>query len=216
MVGRDATQDEWLTCVQLWEAQEAWLAGQKNLALVGFAGPEPVRRSGFRDDEALVHELGPAWGSTVDVAGSRIATARLLSGALAATGDLLRAGLLSPYKAWLVTDRLGDLDPDLAHQVKARILPGAATAFPKDLSRRLRRAVVRADQVRAAKRHREGRKDRTVFVESEGRLPGLLGLQAYLPPGSRLRSGSGWRPRRPSGRSSNARRCTTVPWTAPT
>jgi hypothetical protein len=62
LVGRDVTQDEWLTAVQLWETQDAWLAGQKQLAVAGFAGPEPVTVDGFRDDEALMMELALAVG----------------------------------------------------------------------------------------------------------------------------------------------------------
>ena len=179
---RELSRDDALTVVQLWEVQEAWLVGQKQLALLAIAGQIPTQAAGFRDDEETVHELAPAWGSTIDHAGRKIAEARLLSGTLTATGDLLRAGLLSPYRAWLICDRLGDLPAELARQVEARILPTAPEAKLKDLTRRIRRAIVRADPARAEKAHREGRKDRCVWVDTEQRTPGLLGLHADLPP----------------------------------
>ena len=183
LLGRDLTPDDALTVVQLWETQGAWLVGQKHLALVGFVGPQPVTADGFRDDEALVHELAPAWSSSLDFAGGKISQARLLSGTLSATGDLLRAGHLSPYLAWMICDRLAHLPADLARRVEAAILPKACGSFGKDLSRRLRRAVDRVDPVAAAQRHREGRKNRRVEVETQEREEGLLGLHAYLPPG---------------------------------
>ncbi|BEP12018.1 hypothetical protein acdb102_03290 [Acidothermaceae bacterium B102] len=183
LVGRSLTPDEALTAVQLWEAQEAWLVGHKHLALAAFAGPEPVTVDGFRDDEALVHELGPAWGSTVEFAGTQIRLARLLSGTLTATGDRLRAGTLSPFKARMIADKLGDLPPETARQVEARVLPGAAEAFPRTLARRLQRAIVRADPHNAETKHRDGRNARSASVDTEERVPGLLGLAAYLPPG---------------------------------
>ena len=183
LAGRDLSQDDALSAVQLWESQEAWLVGCKHLALVAFAGAEPVTRDGFRDDEALVHELGPAWGSTTEFAGSQLRLARLLSGMLTATGDGLRAGTLSPFKARMIADTLGDLSAEVAQAVEAWVLPKAAGAFPRNLARRLHRAVVRADPHAAEKKHREGREDRTAYVDTQERLPGLLGLQAYLPPG---------------------------------
>ncbi len=63
LLGCPLSRDQALTAVQLWEQQEAWLVGQKQLALVAFAGQTPTQAAGFRDDEETVHELAPAWGS---------------------------------------------------------------------------------------------------------------------------------------------------------
>src|SRR4051794_13971732 len=84
LASREGTRDQWLTAVQLWEAQEAWLVGQKALAVAGFAGPTPVSVAGFRDDEALSLELAMAVGCSDGYAYDQIVAARLLSSTLSA------------------------------------------------------------------------------------------------------------------------------------
>jgi Domain of unknown function (DUF222) len=193
LAGRELSADQWLSVVTLWEPQAAWLAGQQNTALVGFAGAQPPPgtddRADYKADDWAVLELSCALGSTVAFAGERVATARVLATSLVRTGDLLRAGRLSAYKAWLLVDRLGELDPQVARDVEARVLPHAADDLPATLKRRLRRAIIKADPQTAERKHREGREARRAYVETEEREPGLLGVQAYLPPGQAIAVG---------------------------
>ena len=179
------TRDQWLTAVQLWEAQEAWLAGQKALAVAGFAGPTPVSVAGFRDDEALTLELAMAVGCSDAFAYDQIVAARLLSSTLSATGDLLRAGRLSPYRARLITTELGPLHPEVAQQVEATVLDTAAQVPTGLLRKRLARHAKRLDPHRVNERKvaelaesTPGR--RVVFDPDAG--DGLMGMYAYLPP----------------------------------
>ena len=86
--------------------------------MASFAEPEPVTVEGFRDDEALMMELALATGCAEGFAYTQIHTARLLTSTLARTGDLLRAGRLSPYRARLIVDELALLHPDVAQRVE--------------------------------------------------------------------------------------------------
>ena len=185
LTGRELFQDQWLTAVQLWEAQEAWLAGQKALAVAGFAGPTPVTVAGFRDDEALTLELALGLGRSDAFAHDQIVQARLLSSTSSATGDLLRAGRLSPYRARLIAAELGELHPDIARQVEAKVLDTAAQVptglLRKQLvrhSKRLAREAVNDRRVAELAERTPGR--RVVFDPDAG--DGLMGMYAYLPP----------------------------------
>jgi hypothetical protein len=80
--------------------------GQHNLALTEVAGvrpAEPEPGPGQRDGEEWLFELGLALDSSESYTRSRVGVARLLATTLVATGDLLRAGVISSYKAWIVT-----------------------------------------------------------------------------------------------------------------
>ncbi|BEP14589.1 hypothetical protein acdb102_29000 [Acidothermaceae bacterium B102] len=187
LVGRALSQDEWLTAVQLWETQDAWLAGQKSLAVAGFAGPEPVSVDGFGDDEALMIELALATGCAEGFAYTQILTARLLTSTLVRTGDLLRAGRLSPYRARLIVDELARLHPDVARQVEDRVL-GTAAEVPTgrlraDLTKHTRRVDRQAGNDRKVDQLVKAAKGRRVVFDPRGEDgTGLMGLYAYLPP----------------------------------
>jgi hypothetical protein len=185
LASRELSRDQWLTAVQLWEAQEAWLAGQKALAVLGFAGPTPVSVAGFRDDEALTLELAMGIGCSDAFAYDQIAQARLLSSTLSATGDLLRAGRLSPYRARLIATELGPLHPEVAQQVEATVLDTAGQVPTGLLRKRLARQAKRLDpqttndrKVAELAEKTPGR--RVVFDPDAG--DGLMGMYAYLPP----------------------------------
>ncbi|BEP14530.1 hypothetical protein acdb102_28410 [Acidothermaceae bacterium B102] len=187
LVGRDLSQDEWLTAVQLWETQDAWLTGQKSLAVAGFAGPEPVSVDGFGDDEALMTELALATGCAEGFAYTQILTARLLTSTLVRTGDLLRAGRLSPYRARLIVDELARLHPDVARRVEDRVL-GTAAQVPTgrlraDLTKHTRRVDRQAGNDRKVDQLVKAAKGRRVVFDPHGEDgTGLMGLYAYLPP----------------------------------
>ena len=179
------TQDQWLTAVQLWERQEAWLTGQKALAVLGFAGPEPVTMAGFRDDESSTLELALAIACSEGFAYEQIAGARLLSSTLSRTGDLLRSGALSPYRARIILGELGHLHPDIAQAVETRVI-GTAAEVPTGTLRktmvkhtkRLDRQGVHDRKVAELAEKTPGR--RVVFDPDAG--DGLMGMYAYLPP----------------------------------
>ncbi len=179
------TADERLTVVELWEPQQSWLAAQRNTAMVTFAGatPPPRADSGdYRADDWAVHQLVLAIGASEAFTRNRLHDARALAGTLAATGAALAAGWLSEYKARLIVKHTEHLDEEIARQVECYVLPKAATMKAPNLVACIGRQVINADPAAAERKHRQGRGNRRVVVERSEREPGLLLLEAALPP----------------------------------
>src|SRR3954452_23964407 len=154
------TADHKLTVVELWESQASWLAAQRNTATVAFAGLEPTVQQGgvgIRVDDWAVFELMLALGCSERFAQTRLYDARTLASTLVGTGAMLAAGLLSEYKAKLLIKHTQHLDPELARQVEATVLPKAAVVKTATLVRAIGRAVIAADPTAAQRRHAEGR-----------------------------------------------------------
>jgi hypothetical protein len=181
---RSLTADEWLSVVQRWQPQLAWAAGQESTAVAGAAGPKPPpAEDPVRSFDPAALELSPAIGVSQDFAYDKVATARVLApGALLArTGDALRAGELSPYRASILVERLAQLEPSLAQAVEAKVLPGAGKGQAADLRRRIRRAITKLDAAAETQRWLAGVKGRRVIFDDEAN-DGLIGMHAWLPP----------------------------------
>ena len=176
--------DDSLTVAELLQPLRNLVAGRQLSAMVGFAGPTPAKTGDYRDRGDLpVLELALALDVTQDYARGLLSTARALATTLTRTGDLLRSGALSEYKAWVVADRLAHVSPAVAEQVEATLLPKLLSDSPSQLKRRIYRALVKAQGGTAETEHRDGAAKRHVRVcEQSGSEPGLLGLYAALPP----------------------------------
>ena len=129
-----------------------------------------------------MHQLVLAIGASEAFTRNRLADARTLAGTLAATGAALAAGWLSEYKARLIVKHTEHLDDDVARTVEAYVLPKAATMKAPNLVACIGRQVLNADPAAAERKHRQGRGNRRVVVERSEREPGLLLLEAALPP----------------------------------
>ncbi|MEV1291288.1 DUF222 domain-containing protein [Pseudonocardia sp. NPDC049635] len=74
------------------------------------------------------------------------------------------AGRIDERKAEAIAHATSVLTDELAREVEARVLPGAATASRRLLQDRLRRAVARVDPQGAARRHERARADRRMSI----------------------------------------------------
>ena len=201
--GRELTADERLTVVQAWQPLLAWAAGAETSAWLAFAGPElpsdtqpdpdTAAYARFTTAELAAAELGPALGSTVGFALTRIAKARALGdgGRFTRVGDLLRAGQLSDYKTRLLLEELELLEPPIADGVQDVILgtaggPGRAGELgPTELKRLVRRTgkrlVGRRDPEAVLASFVAAQRTRRVWFDTDT-VDGLVFLGAHLPP----------------------------------
>jgi hypothetical protein len=179
------TPEQHLDVAELLQPLRHAIAGRQLSAMVGYAGEKtPKRTKDFRNPaDFQVTELSWALNIGENFTARLLANARGLATVLSATGDLLRSGRLSDYKASLVVEKLGHLDPELAATVQAKILPHLVADSPAQLQRRMRRALLKAQPAVAEQEHREGPAKRQVRVGTpDAADPGLLGLHAVLPP----------------------------------
>src|SRR5947209_7372958 len=180
--GQVLTEDQRLTVVQLWQAQKSWLAGAEQAAVYAFAPPPDRNDPKAVLEEEFVHlELAPALHTSTDQARARIEEARAMHTRYAATGDLLRAGVLDPYRVSLIVKVLDTLPPEAAAQVEASVLPKAASQTPSQLRRALTKASRAADEEWNARMFARTRKGRRVEFDVDAE-PGLIRLTAFLPP----------------------------------
>ncbi len=108
-------------------------------------------------------EIGCALDLAPQTARAKVVLARDLA-RLPATRLGLAAGVLDLAKARLLVDELRPLDDELAAEVEARIVPGAAGRTRAQLQSRLRRAVLAVDPAAALARQEKAIADRRVEV----------------------------------------------------
>jgi Domain of unknown function (DUF222) len=179
--GRPMSSDEALEVAAAWERQSRWLSARQQAANVEFVGASlEISRAGQREQDARVFELALATDCSDVFLRVKLSTSRLLATTLAETADRLEAGELSDYRARLICDKLGGLEPSVAQQIEARVLPTASTITLASLSAKLRRLVLSAQGPDAVDEHLQGLANRRIFVDREPAEPGLLGLHAYL------------------------------------
>ena len=180
LAGRQMTDEQRLTVVELWQPQLAWAAGAEQAAIVALVGPEPVTNA-ERDSDFSGFELSAALSCTTDHAEQRIWRARLLAGRFVATGDLLRAGELDPYRVHVLLETLTTLHPEQAAQVEAELLPLAAGMTGARLRRALRKAARRVDPEWDARMFAQKNKTRRVGFNPDAES-GMTVMYAYLAP----------------------------------
>src|SRR4051794_16261833 len=129
-----------------WERLGRWVTARQHQAMVSFAGKvkPPAARDDDRAESSNVLELGLTLDVGPDLTRDRLAQARLLSTTLAATGRALEFGEVSGYRARRICEALAGLQPEVARQIEAKVLPSAGTVSLRTLSRRLRTAVLKA------------------------------------------------------------------------
>jgi hypothetical protein len=181
------TAEQHLQVVELLQPIRCQLSGLLLDRVAGWAGPAPLptsSRTDFReaaDFQPL--ELSLVLDCSENHAGSLLMQARALTGTLTATGDLLRAGQISDYKASIVVDELGHLEPSLAQAIESAVLSRIRSDTATQLKRRIRRARIKAQGTTAEQEYRAGAPRRRVRLgEATPDEPGLLSLQAMLPP----------------------------------
>ena len=185
LTARSLSADQWLTVAQLWQPLINWVSGQESAAVAACAGPAPSPDAAadvkFVDPAAL--ELAAALDCGQDFARDKVNTARVLApGALlAATGELLRAGTISPYRAQLIAHALQSLPAEVAAAAEALILPKAPNGQPASLKHRIKRAILEVNAAEAAKAWLDSVAGRRVVFD-DGNADGLIGMHAYFEP----------------------------------
>jgi len=130
-------------------------------------------------DGGMAHEVSQALGISIRAAGHLISLAWDLQARLPGTGAALAAGLLSPWKARLVSDEVAVLTGELAARAE-KLIGDQVTplATPGELGKLAALAVCTADPDGAAKRREyAGReKARVAFWRANG---GACAMAAY-------------------------------------
>ena len=179
---REMTASERLEVAAAWERQARWMSARQQAANVAFVGSKAAAtQDERRQEDALVFELALEVDCNDAFLTYKLGNARLLATTLSATADKLESGELSDYRARMICDKLGDLDPLVAQQIEAQVLPTAADLRLSGLSAKLRRLRLAAQGPAAADEHLQGLANRRVVTDRESSEPGLLGLHAYLP-----------------------------------
>lgn len=183
LAARETTSAQRLQIAGAWERQSRWMSARQQAASVAFMGSRAART---RDDErtqaALLFELALETDCSDGFLKYQLGNARLLATTLSETAAKLEAGELSNYRARMICDRLGGLDPLVAREIEANVLATAGDLKVSSLGSKLRRLVLAAQGPEAVEEHLEGSGNRRVTVDRERAEPGLLGLHAYLPP----------------------------------
>src|SRR4051794_35890078 len=94
--GRELSEGQRLTVVQLWQPQLAWVTGAEQAAVYAFTGPTPDPHDpvAVLSDSFTGCELGPALGCSPKQAQHKIDYARVLHQRFPATAAELQAGRL--------------------------------------------------------------------------------------------------------------------------
>jgi Domain of unknown function (DUF222) len=166
-----ATDEELTGLLGRWEALESWAEAGKlgvirelirRRARPGLRGCLPMH--GDLPDQwhdGMAHEVSPALGISIRAADNLIALAWDLQARLPGTGAALAGGLLSPWKAKLVSDELAVLNDELAAQAEKLILDQlTAQTTPGELGKLAAQAVVTVDPDGAAKRREYAERER--------------------------------------------------------
>ncbi|WP_177238285.1 HNH endonuclease [Pseudonocardia ammonioxydans] len=112
----------------------------------------------------LPDQLAIVLGVSIEEARALLAGALRFVQVLPATLADWEAGRIDERKAATIAQRTGVLSDELAREVEAAILPGAAQAHQRLLRDRLRRAIAKADPEGAKRRHEKAKADRRMSI----------------------------------------------------
>ena len=183
-----ATDDELIGLLGRWDALEAWAAAGKHgvirelirrRARPGPGGYQPMH--GDLPDqwhEGLAHEVSTGLGLSIRGADKLTCFAWDLQARLPGIGAALAAGMISEWKARLISDELAVLDDEHAAEAEKLILDQVAGQPPGMIGKLAAQAVCTVDPAGAAKRrqHAEREEARVRFWRANG---GACALAAY-------------------------------------
>ena len=183
-----ATDDELIGLLGRWDALEAWAAAGKQgvirelirrRARPGPGGYQPMH--GDLPDqwhEGLAHEVSMGLGLSIRGADKLTYFAWDLQARLPGIGAALASGVISEWKARLISDELAVLDDEQAAEAEKLILDQIAGQPPGVISKLAAQAVCTVDPAGAAKRrqHEEREEARIRFWRANG---GACALAAY-------------------------------------
>ena len=112
----------------------------------------------------LPDQLAIVLGVSIEEARALLAGALRFVQVLPATLADWEAGHIDERKAAAIAQSTGVLSDELAREVEAAILPGAAQAHRRLLRDRLRRAIAKADPEGAKRRHEKAKADRRMSI----------------------------------------------------
>jgi len=183
-----ATDDELIGLLGRWDSLEAWAAAGK-LGVMrelirrrgrrGLGGYEPMH--GDLPDqwhEGLAHEVSMGLGLSIRGADKLTCFAWDLQARLPGIGAALASGVISEWKARLISDELAVLDDEYAAEAEKLILDQIAGQPPGVIGKLAAQAVCTVDPDGAAKRrqHAEREEARVRFWRANG---GACALAAY-------------------------------------
>jgi len=183
-----ATDDELIGLLGRWDALEAWAAAGKQgvirelirrRARPGPGGYQPMH--GDLPDqwhEGLAHEVSMGLGLSIRGADKLTYFAWDLQARLPGIGAALASGVISEWKARLISDELAVLDDEQAAEAEKLILDQIAGQPPGVIGKLAAQAVCTVDPAGAAKRrqHEEREEARIRFWRANG---GACALAAY-------------------------------------
>jgi hypothetical protein len=183
-----ATDDELIGLLGRWDALEAWAAAGKlavmrelirRRARPGLGGYQPMH--GDLPDqwhEGLAHEVSMGLGLSIRGADKLTCFAWDLQARLPGIGSALASGVISEWKARLISDELAVLDDEHAAEAEKLILDQIAGQPPGVIGRLAAQAACTVDPDGAAKRreHAEREEARVRFWRANG---GACALAAY-------------------------------------
>ena len=138
------------------------------------AASDPPTGGRTGPDEFVVDEIALALVCTRGRVAEQLRFARALATRLPATRDLLAAGLIDGYQAWLIYDSISRLvDPANVPGVEAAILTEAPGLTGPLLRRRLARLITDAEPEAFAERHDRAMRNRCVRVNTTDPENGL-------------------------------------------
>jgi hypothetical protein len=133
-------------------------------------GPQGDRDMPADWDEFTERELGSVLAESRHAMEELLKTAHELEAKLPGTKALFRAGLISPYKAKIMTDGCDPLDPDEARAAERMVLGRAGRLTPGSLRAAIRHAVMEVNAAKAKKSREAARKHARVqlWLEQSG------------------------------------------------
>jgi len=183
-----ATDDELIGLLGRWNALEAWAAACKHgvirelirrRARPGLGGYQPMHGDlPAQWHEGLAHEVSMGLGLSIRGADKLTCFAWDLQARLPGIGAALASGVISEWKARLISDELAVLDDEHAAEAEKLILDQIAGQPPGVIGKLAAQAVCTVDPDGAAKRrqHAEREEARVRFWRANG---GACALAAY-------------------------------------
>lgn len=156
------------------ERQDSWQAARRHRAVAAYADRYPPGTSAVRPGAGnatpvarwLPDELGMALGIAPEQALGTIRDAQRMVHVLGDTLDALGDGRIDRARADTIRRATDHLDPGLAREVEAVVLPHAGQATRRQVYDRCRRAVAHVDPDGARERHERSLADRRVAVRA--------------------------------------------------
>ncbi|TDD34780.1 DUF222 domain-containing protein [Actinomadura sp. KC06] len=167
----DLTDDELLQVAAAARRQTSWAQARELAAIAELAQRraqvEDADDSDYRvlsARESVTEEVAVALAVTGNTAATLVHLAEQLTGALAATGDALEAGLIDLAKARVIVDTTDGLPCEVVGGVEAAALAKASDQTTGQLRRRIRRIVQRVAPDAVEERKRQAVRSRRLEV----------------------------------------------------